>query len=158
MINRRKLVALVLTLASVLTMATGCPAKESKGRHQPPTAGRHRQVPAPIPDTPAVKTSTFPGNVSVTLWWEQAQGRTVVLFDVGKGKNHRTGKRPAGHWEETTKPGAHIYAIIVPANPGEHGRIYMYVTNNANGTKICEDDNSDTQGAGGAECAGVVNI
>lgn len=161
MINRRTLVALLAALALAFTL-TGCPAngtpaaKHTAGKHA--ATPKHRQVPAPIPDTPPAPQKSFPGNVSITLWWEQAQAATVVLFDYGQGKLHHTGKRPGGHWDATVKPGQAIYVAVVPAHPGEKGHISFYVTNNANGTKICGDDNDDTGGNGGADCGGVVRI
>jgi len=159
MINRRILVALTLTLTLLLTGAGYCDkAPAAKHGKSSSSAGRHRQVPAPIPDTPAAPQRSFPGNVSITLWWEQSQAATVVLFDYGQGKLHRTGKRPGGHWDATVKPNQAIYVAVVPANPGEKGHIGFYVTNNANGNIICQDDNGDTGGNGGADCGGTVTI
>lgn len=154
---KRTIVALTAVLMLLGLSAAKCDTSPPAGQAQHAT-GKHRQQPAPIPDTPPAKTKTFPGNVSITLWWEQDQAATVVLFDYGAGKQHRTGRRPGGHWDATVKPGQHIYVAVVPAHPGEKGHIAFYVTNNANGTKICEDSNDDTSGNGGADCGGVVTI
>jgi len=119
MINRRILVALTLTLTLLLTGAGYCDkAPAAKHDKSSSSAGRHRQVPAPIPDTPAARQRSM-GNVSITLWWTQEQAATVVLFDYGAGKLHRTGKRPGGHWDATAQPGQAIYVAVVPAHPGE---------------------------------------
>jgi hypothetical protein len=161
-----KLLKLVTASAVVLSMATGasgsgCNRQQSPGRHRAPSvANTHRQVPAPIPDTPPAPQKTFPGNVMITLRWTQTQSRTVVLFDYGAGKLHHTGKAPGGSWDAYVKPGQYVYGLVATAYPGERGRITISIFQHNNGHQICQDDNAEAGGGGqgSVDCGGVVTI
>lgn len=147
----------LMIAALSLTLATGVADSSCSQGEPAPSQGGHKQQPAPAPD-PAPKDKKFPGNVAITVYWEQAQKQTVVVFDYGQGKMHRTGKRPGGHWDATVKPNQTVYAAVVPAHPGERGYIHVYIIQQNNGRKICEDSNKSTDSNGGADCGGVVVI
>jgi len=104
------------------------------------------------------KHKEFPGNVGITLYWEQAQKQTVVVFDYGQGAQHKTGNRPGGHWDATVKPNQAVHASVVPAHPGERGYIHLYIVQQNNGRKICDGSNKATDSNGGGDCGGVVII
>jgi hypothetical protein len=150
----------LMAVAMSFSLATGY-VDSGCGQSEPAPhqeGGGHRQEPAPVPD-PNTPRGSFPGNVEITLWYEQVQSQTVIVFDYGQGKLHQTGHRPGGSWGPVkVKPGQKIYVAIVPAHPGEDGIISFYVTQANNGRIVCGDSNHDTDGHGGADCGGEIII
>lgn len=150
---RHRIIASMLALVALLLMGAKC-EQSAPAPHQ---EGGHKQAPAPGID-PAPKDKKFPGNVSITLWFDQQQSRGIVYFDFGQGKQHHASYAPGGSWNAIVKPNQSVYALLTPFVPGEKGRIHLAVVNNANGLIICENSNDDTGHNGGADCGGIVTI
>lgn len=153
---RRTVVALVAVLALLGLGAAKCDTSAPVGGPQH-AAGKHRQQPAPIPDTPPAARRSFPASIQIVLAWTQQQSRTVVLFDFGQGKQHRTGKGP-DRWTVRVQPNQYVYGLVTPAYPGEYGHLTLVIYQLSSGTVICKDDNADAGSKGSVDCGGHVKV
>lgn len=153
---RRTVVALVAVLALLGLGAAKCDTSAPVGGPQH-AAGKHRQQPAPIPDTPPAAHRSFPVSIEIVLAWTQTGGKTVVLFDYGQGKLHRTGAH-SDIWTARVQPGQYIYGLVTPAYPGEYQHLTLKIYQRSSGTIICHDDNAEAGNKGSVDCGGYTQL
>lgn len=152
----KKIAICIVALLSFLALSgSSCQSPSTGGRHEP---GKHAapKEPKPAPD-PNLRGSEI-GNVQITVWTECSDDKAVVSWNAGFGLNNQTCKRPGAHWDDTTKPNAHVHGIIGHFNIGEKGRLYMQIVQNNNGRIVCTTSNDDDRSAGAPPCDGVIVI